>query len=84
MVLYEHLEICDSCNGSGNGAEPEIHCEHCQGEGVVTPDRRLNMNDSYLECGRCGRKLVDAKSRERGYGPVCWEKVQAEKEEDEE
>ena len=40
------------------------------------------MNDNYLECGRCGRKLKDSKSRERGYGPVCWEKVQKEREND--
>ncbi|WP_164908527.1 DUF6011 domain-containing protein [Halobacillus litoralis] len=40
------------------------------------------MDDKYLECGRCGRKLIDSKSRERGYGPVCWEKFQREREED--
>lgn len=25
-------------------------------------------------CQNCGRKLKDAKSIERGYGPVCWGK----------
>lgn len=29
-----------------------------------------------IECGRCGRQLKDVKSRERGYGPVCFKKVQ--------
>ncbi|WP_281659109.1 DUF6011 domain-containing protein [Halobacillus sp. Cin3] len=40
------------------------------------------MDNELLECGRCGRKLIDGKSGERGYGPVCWEKVQKEREED--
>ncbi len=26
-------------------------------------------------CLNCGKKLKDAKSIERGYGPVCWGKV---------
>jgi len=30
-------------------------------------------------CARCGRKLTDPVSIKRGYGPVCWERVQAEK-----
>lgn len=30
--------------------------------------------DQYTQCGRCGRKLKDRKSVERGFGPVCWEK----------
>lgn len=29
-----------------------------------------------MECAKCGRELKDAKSRERGYGPVCWKKMQ--------
>lgn len=33
------------------------------------------------QCGRCGRPLKDAKSRDRGYGPVCYKKVLAAKEE---
>lgn len=33
----------------------------------------------YQECVKCGRKLKDRKSIERGYGPVCW--VKAKKEE---
>lgn len=28
------------------------------------------------QCGRCGRPLKDAKSRDRGYGPVCYKKMQ--------
>ncbi|WP_085521396.1 DUF6011 domain-containing protein [Tuberibacillus sp. Marseille-P3662] len=27
-----------------------------------------------MECTKCGRELKDKKSKERGYGPVCWEK----------
>lgn len=34
-----------------------------------------------MQCGRCGRPLKDIRSRDRGYGPVCWQKVQAAKEE---
>lgn len=26
-------------------------------------------------CGRCNRKLKGKKSLERGFGPVCWQKV---------
>lgn len=26
-------------------------------------------------CGRCGRHLIDDKSVERGFGPICWEYV---------
>lgn len=25
-----------------------------------------------MKCRKCGRKLRDVKSIERGYGPVCW------------
>lgn len=28
-----------------------------------------------MACGNCGRKLKDAKSMERGYGPVCWKRI---------
>ncbi len=28
------------------------------------------------QCGRCGRPLKDAKSRDQGYGPVCYKKMQ--------
>ncbi|MDQ0299666.1 hypothetical protein J2S78_002086 [Salibacterium salarium] len=27
-----------------------------------------------MECAKCGRKLKDLKSIERGYGPKCWKK----------
>lgn len=29
-------------------------------------------------CGKCGRPLKDPKSIERGFGPTCWAKFQAE------
>lgn len=25
-----------------------------------------------MKCRKCGRKLRDVKSIERGYGPICW------------
>jgi len=28
-----------------------------------------------VKCRRCGRKLTDPESRERGYGPECWAEV---------
>lgn len=28
-----------------------------------------------MTCGICGRTLKDSKSRERGYGPVCYRKI---------
>lgn len=34
-----------------------------------------------MECAKCGRELKDEKSRQRGYGPVCWKKIQKAKEE---
>lgn len=30
----------------------------------------------FFKCKRCGRTLKDPSSQERGYGPVCLEKVQ--------
>ncbi|WP_407690330.1 DUF6011 domain-containing protein [Salipaludibacillus agaradhaerens] len=34
------------------------------------------MMQKHTECSRCGRKLKDKKSVERGYGAVCWTKIQ--------
>lgn len=28
-----------------------------------------------MQCDRCGRKLKDKKSVDRGYGPVCFKKT---------
>ncbi len=28
-----------------------------------------------MMCEKCGRKLKDAISIERGYGPVCWKQI---------
>ena len=33
----------------------------------------------YPVCNRCGRKLKTDDARERGFGPVCWVKANAEK-----
>lgn len=30
----------------------------------------------YTNCLRCGRKLKNPEYRARGYGKVCWEKMQ--------
>lgn len=30
---------------------------------------------NHESCGRCGRKLKTEKSKEIGYGPVCYKKV---------
>ncbi len=30
----------------------------------------------YDICRKCGRRLSDKKSRERGYGPTCWGKAE--------
>ena len=32
-------------------------------------------------CIKCGKKLTDRTSRLRGYGPVCWEKLVNERQE---
>lgn len=34
-------------------------------------------------CMRCKRPLSDPASKERGYGPICWARVQAERDEGE-
>ena len=34
------------------------------------------MTEETLQCGRCNRNLKDSKSRKRGYGPVCYKKIQ--------
>ena len=26
----------------------------------------------FVRCKRCGRKLTDTESQERGYGPICF------------
>ena len=31
-----------------------------------------------IRCWRCGRPLTNPKSIERGYGPVCWQKIELE------
>lgn len=33
------------------------------------------MQPLYTRCLRCGRALRDHKSKSRGYGPECWQKV---------
>lgn len=38
----------------------------------------MNEKQEVILCGRCNRKLVDQKSIDRGYGPVCYRKVQEE------
>lgn len=32
------------------------------------------MND---RCGKCHRALKDPKSKERGFGPICWGKIKS-------
>lgn len=29
----------------------------------------------YSKCQKCGRKLTDPDSIQRGYGPECWEEI---------
>lgn len=41
------------------------------------------MSNATGTCARCGRGLKDPESVERGFGPVCWARVQAEKIEEE-
>lgn len=33
-----------------------------------------NEKHKFSTCSRCGRKLKDQKSMERGLGPVCYQK----------
>ncbi|HIH73915.1 MAG TPA: hypothetical protein HA306_01040 [Methanosarcina sp.] len=35
----------------------------------------MNTPLLYTRCLRCGRALKDHKSKSRGYGPECWQKV---------
>lgn len=32
-----------------------------------------------MKCARCKRVLTDPESIDRGFGPICWAKVQAER-----
>lgn len=34
-----------------------------------------NNNKLYDKCLRCGRKLKTEETRKRGYGDICWKKV---------
>jgi hypothetical protein len=35
-----------------------------------------------VKCGKCGRKLTNPISVRRGIGPICWEKIEKEVEQD--
>lgn len=35
----------------------------------------LGAKIKYIRCIRCGRLLKDAEAKERGYGPICWQKI---------
>lgn len=37
-----------------------------------------SVKENCTRCKRCGRKLKDKESMERGMGKVCWNKYQAE------
>lgn len=34
----EELPMCEMCNGTGEGANPDLTCIHCKGSGVIYPD----------------------------------------------
>jgi len=36
------------------------------------------IGEGGIRCQRCGRALTNPKSIERGYGPVCWQKIEVE------
>ena len=35
----------------------------------------LDARIKHIRCIRCGRLLKDAEAKERGYGPICWQKI---------
>lgn len=42
------------------------------------PGQQLLISDADRRCYRCGRRLQDETSRQRGYGRTCWKRKQAE------
>lgn len=45
---------------------------------LATQPRPLPLGgEGVIRCQRCGRLLTNPQSQDRGYGPVCWRKVQA-------
>ena len=46
---------------------------------MVKPDNSKMPKPKYIRCIRCGRVLKDDESKERGYGPICWEKMSNQK-----
>lgn len=36
------------------------------------------MNNEYINCLRCGRKLKSEESKQLGFGKICWEKYSKE------
>lgn len=43
------------------------------------PNKTKIRRPKYIRCIRCGRLLKDDKSKERGFGPICWEKMSNQK-----
>lgn len=39
----------------------------------------INMEKLHNTCMRCGRKLRSTENRIRGYGDVCWKRMQTDK-----
>jgi len=46
----------------------------CLAYGIYGPLPRIEIRHNGF-CGRCGRHLIDDKSVERGFGPICWKRV---------
>ena len=44
----------------------------------TVPEFKVSQ-DNFQRCLRCGRRLKDAVSRERGYGDTCYAKKSSEK-----
>lgn len=42
---------------------------------MATVNKSKTRKPKYIRCIRCGRLLKDDESKERGYGPICWEKM---------
>lgn len=39
---------------------------------------KITIKKEYPYCLRCGKKLKNPEYRERGYGDICWKKMQIE------
>ncbi len=63
-------EIYFDLKGGERDAQDGVFHRQDQGSSTLSKD--------IIKCRRCGRTLKDKTSIKRGFGPVCWQRLQEE------